>query len=183
MLLFLAWQHVSRLLICHRFIHIPKTGGTTLNVLLETAADIAGEKFCEVSTKYMYSQHQSLLYHRCQIVSGEFDASVRFAFNPEDEADLGAVYDFTILRDPVKRAISQYEHHRYRKRFRGSWDSEFLQVTNNSASSLSHCDKVMHAEDCSTHEAKACHSLDDPTKCLNGGWCGVFQNHETEVRS
>jgi hypothetical protein len=149
-----------------RFLHIPKTGGTSLNYLLRAAAPMAGKTFCEVPTRRLTRRHTVDLYSTCDVVSAEFDASHRFQFS---EAQTGPVFDFIFLRDPASRVISQYEHHRSQDRFaeEDQWDTTML--------------RLVSKHQCSQDESRYCGLLRDPDKCLGGGWCGLFRNHETEV--
>jgi len=142
-----------------RFLHIPKTGGTSLNFLLKAAGPLAHKSFCELPTKRLTRRHTPEIYDTCDIVSGEFDASHRFQ---NSVARTGPVYDFVFLRDPLKRVISQYEHHSSHGRFeeeRDSWDTVVKRLVTEGA--------------CEQDQAKYCSLLADPDKCLGGGWCGA----------
>ena len=167
----------------------------------------------------------------CSIVSGELDASIVPEINaalkkrwlkrrknrnkpsssltPEEDvaAATGAAYGaqpITMLRDPIARAVSQFEHHRSRGRFQGQLhksssssnsDSESLRgsdgmdaVTRGDtkeslAAARALLEQLVSPQACHQLEArptKQCHSLSSPLKCNANGWCGVFQDHQTE---
>lgn len=142
-----------------RFLHIPKTGGTSMNFLLKAAGPLAHKSFCELPTKRLTRRHTADVYQTCDIVSGEFDASHRFQ---NEAAATGPVYDFVFLRDPMKRVISQYEHHSSHHRFDEETDSWDVVVK-----------RLVTEGECERDQARFCSLLADPDKCLGGGWCGA----------
>ncbi len=157
-----------------RFLHIPKTGGTTLNDLLEVAAPLSKRVFCELATKKLTLQHIPDLYKNCDVISGEFDGSHRFQL---PIADTGPVADLVLLRDPIRRAISQYEHLRYKGRFTqaevetggsNKWDTVARGLFTGSSCSAKWAHDI-------------CARLTDGDKCLGGGFCGLLRNHQTQM--
>lgn len=106
------------------FVHIPKTAGTTLNAILARA--YAPNETCEIMMrgmslrmpdamimpKHMISHSKirrlkSALKHRpaLRLIRGHFDLSLGKLL-PADTRY------FTLLRDPVERAVSHYYHYR-----------------------------------------------------------------------
>lgn len=106
------------------FVHIPKTAGTTLNALLARA--YASHETCEIMMRGMslrlpgaailpkpaishskIRRLKSALKHRpaLRLIRGHFDLSLG-SILPADTRY------FTLLRDPVERAVSHYRHYR-----------------------------------------------------------------------
>ena len=106
------------------FVHIPKTAGTTLNSIL--AREYARDETYEVMMRGMslsvpkptimpkpvisFSKIHRLKSalrhrHRLRLICGHFDLSLGKLLPPDTQF-------FTLLRDPVERAISHYYHYR-----------------------------------------------------------------------
>lgn len=109
------------------FVHIPKTAGTTLNSVL--AAEFSADDRCEIMMRGMswilprpeiirrplisFSKIRRLRAsvrsrRSLRLVHGHFDLSI-VRHLPAD------THYFTLLRDPVERAISHYYHYRRRE--------------------------------------------------------------------
>jgi hypothetical protein len=97
----------------------------------------------------------------------------------------------TMLRDPLARAVSQFEHHRSRGRFRGplprsdhrgSGDADdgdgrraaLARAVLRQLASPQTCPQL------ETRPSRQCASLSNPAKCAANGWCGLFQDHQVE---
>lgn len=106
------------------FVHVPKTAGTTLNSIL--SHQYAAEQTFEVMMRGMswikprsslipkpliqFSKLRRLKFalkppHSVRLVSGHFDMSLRNRLPADTQY-------FTLLRDPIERAISHYHHYR-----------------------------------------------------------------------
>ena len=105
------------------FLHIPKTGGTTLNSFL--ASQFSADETYEIMMRGMSWRVPRPLFirrslisfskirrlksafeqHRVRLVHGHFDMSL-------SERLPSNIRYFTLLRDPVERAISHYYHYR-----------------------------------------------------------------------
>lgn len=147
------------------FVHIPKTGGTTTNLVLGYAARLERKKFCILSFRDLDSSKQRRAAAiRCDLLSAETDVSVLHSLGKPRVALV------TVLREPLARVASQYEHHISQSR---------LLVGHNSYGDIV---KVVSPHLCSQLERDAqCNGLAHPRKCRAGGWCSIFQNHQTHV--
>ncbi len=108
-ILFFPWISFASLI----FLHIPKTGGTTLHYLLEQQYDKNFfYPFKVIPKRYRVSYQEksrTSVLHRFptinqEIISGHFP----FWFLQEKDPNFSTSFIFTILRDPVERAISHY---------------------------------------------------------------------------
>jgi hypothetical protein len=109
------------------FVHIPKTAGTTLNAILARA--YSPDQTCEIMMRGMslrvpsammlrkrtvsfskIRRLKSALKHRpgVRLIRGHFDLSL-------DKLLPADTRFFTLLRDPVERAVSHYYHYRRQK--------------------------------------------------------------------
>jgi len=100
------------------FLHIPKSGGTSL---ITSLANIYGDKFVRVHSpnfgqlKSKYQNSELRLPEKCEIVSGHFSFGWHEVFKIEK------FNYFSIMREPVSRVISHYfyvlknPHHRLHK--------------------------------------------------------------------
>jgi len=91
----------------------------------------------------------------------------------------------TMIREPIARTISQFEHHMSHDRFKLELKtktndrdtSSQLLVTHKELIKLvtpSLCDQM------SRHKNNQCRKLTNPLKCKANGWCSLFQNHQSE---
>lgn len=177
----------------------------------------------EASSSSSPSSSAHVAARGCSIVSGELDVSIVAEVNaalkkkwfkshkmkedssasqiPEEDGEGGAAaygaQPITMLRDPIARAVSQFEHHRSRGRFQGQlrrWSSSSNSdgVTSSrsgdSEESLAAARALLQqlASPQACHQSQArptkqCNSLSSPLKCNANGWCGVFQDHQTEA--
>ncbi|HYC14355.1 MAG TPA: sulfotransferase family 2 domain-containing protein [Stellaceae bacterium] len=106
------------------FVHIPKTAGTTLNSMLarQYSSDDLHEVMMRgmswiaprrrilprplISFSKLHRLKSALRHPRCpRLIHGHFDVSIMRLFPPGARC-------FTLLRDPVERAISHYYHYR-----------------------------------------------------------------------
>ena len=88
------------------FVHVPKTAGTSLNLVLAKAAKKQKRSFCEVTFRDLDdAARRAALARSCAVFSAETDVSV-LPFLGVRRAKA-----FTFLRDPLRRVASQYEHH------------------------------------------------------------------------
>ena len=88
------------------FVHVPKTAGTSLNLVLAKAAKKQKRSFCEVTFRDLDdAARRAALARSCGVFSAETDVSV-LPFLGVRRAKA-----FTFLRDPLRRVASQYEHH------------------------------------------------------------------------
>jgi len=149
----------------------------------------------------------------CSIVSGELDVSIVAEVNtalkkkwlksrkktkdlstsqvPEEDVEgRAAAYGaqpITMLRDPIARAVSQFEHHRSRGRFQGQlhrWSSTSGDSKESLAPARALLQQLVNPQMCHQSHARPteqCNSLSSPLKCNANGWCGVFQDHQTEA--
>eukprot|EP00051_Salpingoeca_urceolata_P001303 m.39886 g.39886 ORF g.39886 m.39886 type:complete len:403 (+) comp11317_c0_seq1:173-1381(+) len=166
-----------------RFLHIPKTGGTTVDKVLHAAAQAQDVRLCIVPVKRVPdTQAAARAFPSCKVVSGEFDGSVTLGL---DNADSSLqIHVFTMLRFPVARAVSQLEHHR-------SFGRVAHQPSNGGPAADGLADhhqlwrstvlRFLKRQPCPADLQAHCTALTDQTKCLGGGWCGIFQNHQTQV--
>ena len=145
------------------FVHIPKTGGTSLNLALQNAARRDGRTFCEFSFGDLDDpKRRSALASSCGLASAETDASILAAW-PKSRT----VAAFAFLRDPLARVASQIEHHAAAGRL-GAGAAAAARLASPSA-----CPEL--------ERDASCAKLSHPAKCLGGGWCGIFQNHQVQV--
>lgn len=146
------------------FVHIPKTAGTTLNLVLRDATARERRTPCVLSFADLdRPTRRAAAARRCDLISAETDISVLPSLRQP------RVALFAFLREPLSRVSSQYEHHRSSGRLKGH---------------ASHGDvvRVVSPQLCPQLERDAsCASLRHPRKCKAGGWCSVFQNHQTHV--
>ena len=143
------------------FVHIPKTGGHSIDALLALAH--VPSRLCHVPP----SPDSSQVWKRCScssLVSIETDGA--FTVDYRRRCGRQSRATFTMLRDPATRAISEWNHHTM-KRSRGSAPSMIHPLDPGG---------VLHTT-CS-HDPRFCSSLADPTKCRLRGSCGLFQNHQ-----
>ena len=147
------------------FVHVPKTAGTSLNLVLAKAAKKQKRSFCEVTFRDLDdAARRAALARSCGVFSAETDVSV-LPFLGVRRAKA-----FTFLRDPLRRVASQYEHHLAGGRV-ASDAAKRVDVLRLASPAL-----------CPQLERDArCRSLRHPAKCRGGGWCGIFQNHMTHV--
>lgn len=159
-------------------LHIPKTGGTNFNLQLRAMAEEEGRVYCEVRTSDAHRLPPPAASKRCSVVSGEFDFSIihslRKARAREGSAEGLRVQAMTMLRDPISRAASQFEHHISRDRFRAMGEEDKVRRLERLASPYL-CPQMERKQ------SRDCGTLSNPLKCLANGWCGIFQNHQTEM--
>jgi hypothetical protein len=94
------------------FFHIPKTAGTTLNTILQNnypAEAIFATEFVDVGGIDNYQKLPEKRRAKIQLLKGHMN------FGLHQYAPGGATY-FTLLRDPVDRALSHYYHIRREER-------------------------------------------------------------------
>jgi hypothetical protein len=88
------------------FDHVPKTGGTAINQALErlfSARQVAADRHVDVAAgSFEFAE-------RYPIICGHFGGALRRRFQRE-----GGRLAFTVIRDPVPRAISTYSYWRHR---------------------------------------------------------------------
>jgi len=98
-----------------KFVHIPKTGGTTIHALLENRFHIneiypyrrVGGAIENGETARDSAQGMPFFEH--ELISGHFP----YWFIEEKDRDHESSFTFTVIRDPVDRVLS---HYRYRKK-------------------------------------------------------------------
>jgi hypothetical protein len=148
------------------FLHIPKTAGTTLNSILREAAQREARTFCELSFRELDDRATRFGKARsCHLVSAETDVSALLQWPSRK-----TVAAFTFLRDPLLRAVSQVEHHRAAGGRILGGDARSALI------------RLVSPNLCPQLERDArCRFLRHPAKCLAGGWCGLFQNHQTQI--
>ena len=73
-----------------------------------------------------------------------------------------------LMRDPILRAASQYQHH-LRMRRLGRSPSEMERVF----------DRAMCSQQ--TKGEESCRQLQNPSRCAGAGWCGIFQNAQADA--
>ncbi len=148
------------------FIHIPKTAGTSLNSILREASVNEQRSFCELSFRELDDRSSRFRRARsCDLVSAETDVSALLQWPSRK-----SVAAFTFLRDPLSRAVSQVEHHRSVGGRIVDGDPRTTLV------------RLVSPNLCPQLERDArCRFLRHPAKCLAGGWCGLFQNHQTQI--
>jgi hypothetical protein len=99
------------------FIHIPKTGGTSLHTLLENQIDLH-----DLYPPRRFQKANILLDH--QLVSGHFP----YWFCKEFDKEFNRAFKVTILRDPIERYLSSL---RYQKKNNPElWDHDLEFVHN-----------------------------------------------------
>ena len=143
------------------FLHIPKTGGHTIDALLE--APVVPGRLCRVPGAG--ASTASTVWAKCECAAllsleadGAFVAHYRQQCGPQRPV-------LTMLRDPATRAISAWNH----------------QVSKNRGASRSlraptATGGVLHPA--CQHDRAFCEALADPAKCRLRGSCGLFQNHQ-----
>lgn len=121
------------------FFHIPKTGGTTVQSILEN--HYSSSKICQAQLEPEFEKIPDVDLLKYELFAGHFWSLKKKLQTP--------VNMFTILREPLQRAISMYhfilrnpKHHCYNVAQRGAFES----VINDSAISNSH---VRHLARCS----------------------------------
>lgn len=146
------------------FVHIPKTAGTTLDAILERAAAAQGAAFTILRFKDLEKPAaRARVALKYDVVSAETDVSILASLSVPRTAL------FTFLREPLARVASQYEHHLASGRLA---DHE----------TYGDIIRVVSPHICSQLERDAqCAGLRHPRKCRAGGFCTVFQNHQTHV--
>ncbi|KAJ8601238.1 hypothetical protein CTAYLR_003243 [Chrysophaeum taylorii] len=145
------------------FLHIPKTGGTTLNLVLAEAARRERRSFCELSFADLEAPRRRRAKARsCDLLSAETDVSIAGALQGS------RVALFVFLREPLSRVASQFEHHLAAGRMPGASRLDLVEVA-----SPRLCPQLERDAQCA--------SLAHPRKCRAGGWCTIFQNHQTHV--
>jgi len=80
-----------------------------------------------------------------------------------------AVLVVTFVREPLSRAASQVEHHLSEARLGEGGGAALAGVL----ASPALCPQL--------HRDALCATLSHPRKCRAGGWCALFQNHQTHV--
>ena len=93
---------------------------------------------------------------------------------PGGDVDGFRIQTMTFLRDPIKRTLSQFEHHVSRKRYPPPTASELEQDARAlmDVVSPSRCHQFIR------DQTSRCHTLTNYLKCRSNGWCGLFQNHQ-----
>jgi hypothetical protein len=164
--------------IVKRFIHVPKTGGTSMNAVLQAAAKMDGKLLCILTAAHANQQARFFARDQpfCDVLTSEFDGSHRFQV---PESLTGRIMDFTLLRDPVRRAFSQYQHHAASRRyvddeFDGKYGSDLAKENAERLAAFLSDTLCGLTEQGLTY----CNSLKDPSKCSGRGWCGIFRNRK-----
>mmetsp|Transcript_39763 Transcript_39763/g.67648 ORF Transcript_39763/g.67648 Transcript_39763/m.67648 type:complete len:329 (+) Transcript_39763:208-1194(+) len=96
----------------------------------------------------------------------------------------------TVLRDPIARAVSQFEHHISRNRYDfsapgdgGGGDAVQQQQQQQQVRKNEALKAVVSPQLCPQLErrpSKKCRALTNELKCRGNGWCGLFQDHQAE---
>ena len=98
------------------------------------------------------------------------------------------------MRDPIARTLSQFEHHISRDRF---FEKGRAAASSSNDTTVPLLETVEEAQrrrsrtlldlvspqrcpQTDRRSAAQCAALTNPRKCRANGWCGIFQNHQTE---
>jgi hypothetical protein len=149
------------------FLHVPKTGGTSVNVALRRLAEHHNRNFQVYRPEHMHmgdillSARDGFISVEC--VDSEVD-QLRDLAKSVPELEI-----FTFLRNPLRRSASEYAHMVRHGRLPDEGHAGLV--------------SLMDPSSCVSSGA-LCESLTNPLKCsLRNGSCGLFQNHQTLVLS
>jgi hypothetical protein len=117
------------------FIHIPKTAGSTMRLLLESHLSM------DVYPHRHYMQAESPISH--ELVSGHFP----FWFCEKRDPDFDKAFKMTILRDPIERCLSflrakKRRHHNFPDLETVMKVPRYLALLNNGIFGI--CQQILH---------------------------------------
>ncbi|MGI0026214.1 MAG: sulfotransferase family 2 domain-containing protein [Nitrosopumilaceae archaeon] len=101
------------------FMHIPKTAGTTLVTIIDDHFDLDSICKAQLWVQILQNRHQD--FAKCRLIRGHFGYGLHNIL-PKKPAYI------TMLRDPIERTISQYEHSR-RSKFARLKDSSIIDTS------------------------------------------------------
>ena len=104
-----------------------------------------------------------------RIVAGEFDWSATRVLSPPVPRAGGSPRPIVLLRDPILRALSQYNHHLRKGRLASASEDDIRRLMD-----PAHCSQLAAGD-------APCDRLANPARCAGSGWCGVFQNAQAEA--
>ena len=159
---------------------MPKTGGTSLCAILKELVHGSGQTYVGLKASAISTLTPSVILQAIQsrqggaggigghatVLTGEFDWSIERLLR-----SMGRGYQLrpiVLMRDPILRAASQYQHH-VRMRRLGRSPSEMERVF----------DRVQCSQQ--TKGEESCRQLQNPSRCAGAGWCGIFQNAQADA--